>query len=206
MKSKIFIALGILLISAGLVFAFLQKNRQVQISTAQNRSTSPSHIVKINCSGIATISETEGPYYKAGSPERKNFYTRNIPGAKFTLTGYVVDTNCKPIAHAWLDFWQADGNGHYDNAGYILRGHQYTDANGKFMLVTVVPGEYPGRTPHIHVKVRVSDTSQVITTQLYIPGLATNANDSIYNPTLQMQHVTTTKDGKSATFTFIIQR
>jgi hypothetical protein len=59
-----------------------------------------------------------------------------------------------PAANALLDFWQANPNGAYDNTGYTLRGHQYTDANGYYTLTTIVPGIYPGRTEHIHVKVQ----------------------------------------------------
>src|SRR5437773_2103220 len=80
------------------------------------------------CSGTITPAVTEGPYYKAGSPERTDLLEAGIPGTKLVITGYVYDRNCQPIAGAWLDFWQADGNGQYDNSGYKLRGHQFTDA------------------------------------------------------------------------------
>ena len=99
-------------------------------------------------------------------------------------------------------FWQADGNGEYDNEGYTLRGHQYTDENGKYMLVTVVPGEYPGRTPHIHIKVK-SPSGQEITSQLFIPGVVKNRTDNIYDEALLME-VKDAKDGKIATFNFVI--
>src|SRR3954447_6103967 len=118
--------------------------------TAQAASVSQA----VGCSGTTTPSLTEGPYYKAGSPERTSLLEANMPGTKVVLTGYVYDKNCRPVAHAWLDFWQADANGRYDNSGYTLRGHQYTDANGRYTLETVEPGEYPGRTVHFHVKVQ----------------------------------------------------
>jgi protocatechuate 3,4-dioxygenase beta subunit len=72
---------------------------------------------------------TEGPYFTANSPERADLFEEGMVGTKIVITGYVYTTDCQPVANALLDFWQADGNGVYDNNGYTLRGHQYTDAN-----------------------------------------------------------------------------
>jgi protocatechuate 3,4-dioxygenase beta subunit len=114
----------------------------------------------------------------------------------------VLSTACKPIAHALLDFWQADSNGNYDNSGFKLRGHQYTDNQGRFSLDTIVPGEYPGRTRHIHVKVEAPGKPE-LTTQLYFPGEARNDSDGIFSPQLLMQ-VQQTNNGQLAMFTFVI--
>jgi protocatechuate 3,4-dioxygenase beta subunit len=146
----------------------------------------------------------EGPYYKTGSPEKTRLFEPGVPGDRLTLTGYVYDQNFKPLPHAWLDFWQADGRGRYDNAGYTLRGHQYTDQSGKYTLETVVPGAYPGRTPHIHVKVRAKDSSPILTTQLFIPGIANNESDFLYKEVLLIKMHDST-DGKSASFDFILK-
>lgn len=154
------------------------------------------------CNGTITPAATEGPYWKSGSPERTSLLEAGTPGTKLVLTGYVYDKNCKPIANAWLDFWQTDGNGAYDNSGYKMRGHQYTDASGRYHLETVVPGEYPGRTVHIHVKVQ-SPNGPILTTQLFVPGVPRNNSDGIYNSALLMQ-VQDTADGKSATFNFVL--
>src|SRR5437588_838499 len=70
------------------------------------------------CSGSITPSLTEGPYWKAGSPERTSLLEPSMSGTKLVITGYVYDKNCQPVSHAWLDFWQADASGAYDNAGY----------------------------------------------------------------------------------------
>ena len=48
-------------------------------------------------------------------------------GARVIVTGYVYNTNCQPVANAWLDFWEANYYGQYDNTGYTLRGHEYTE-------------------------------------------------------------------------------
>ena len=87
----------------------------------------------------------------------------------------------KPVANALIDFWQADARGAYDNSGYRFRGHQLTDAKGQYTLFTVVPGLYPGRTKHIHVKVQ-APRKPVLTTQLFFPGVAGNRSDGIFTP------------------------
>src|SRR6266513_106016 len=154
------------------------------------------------CNGVATISQTEGPFYKPNSPERTSLREPGISGTLLTVTGYVLSTRCQPIAHALLDFWQADGSGNYDNTGFRLRGHQYTDIQGRYSLDTIVPGEYPGRTRHIHVKVEAPGQS-VLTTQLYFPGEARNDSDGIFSPELLM-HVQQTTNGQLAMFNFVI--
>ena len=154
------------------------------------------------CNGVATLSQTEGPFYKPNSPERTSLRVPGISGTPLKVTGYVLSTRCQPIAHALLDFWQADSNGNYDNTGFRLRGHQYTDKQGHYSLDTFVPGEYPGRTRHIHVKVQAPG-KPVLTTQLYFPGEARNDSDGIFSPELLMQ-VQQTSNGELATFNFII--
>jgi protocatechuate 3,4-dioxygenase beta subunit len=154
------------------------------------------------CNGVATVSQTEGPFYKPNSPERTSLREPGISGMPLTVTGYVLSTTCRPVAHALLDFWQADSNGNYDNTGFRLRGHQYTDNQGRYSLDTIVPGEYPGRTRHIHVKVQAS-SGPVLTTQLYFPGETRNDSDGIFSPELLM-HMEQTSNGEVATFNFII--
>lgn len=159
------------------------------------------------CSGGKTSASvtpelTEGPYYKAGSPEQADLYQAGMPGTKLVVTGYVYDTNCQPVANAWLDFWQADANGSYDNSGYTLRGHQFTDENGRFQLTTVVPGLYPGRTEHIHFKVQ-SPNGQIITSQLFFPGVAQNDEDGIYNAALLLS-IQESNDGWQGQYNFIV--
>lgn len=154
------------------------------------------------CSGTLTPSQTEGPFYKSGSPGRTSLREPGLAGTPLTVSGYVFSTTCKPIAHVWLDFWHADSNGNYDNTGFRLRGHQYTDKQGRYSLETIVPGEYPGRTRHIHVKVQAPG-QPVLTTQLYFPGEPRNDSDGIFSPELLM-HVQNTSNGQLATFNFVL--
>jgi protocatechuate 3,4-dioxygenase beta subunit len=116
-----------------------------------------------------TQPQTEGPYYTPNTTERNSLLEEGMEGTRLILVGYVLDQNCQPLPNAWLDFWQADANGEYDNAGYRLRGHQFTDAQGRYYLETILPGLYSSRPiEHIHVKVRPEGGEQV-TSQLYFP-------------------------------------
>jgi protocatechuate 3,4-dioxygenase beta subunit len=128
-----------------------------------------------------TPEQTEGPFYKADPPRRRSIAEPGAPGAPLMLTGRVLSAGCRPLARARVDFWQADGNGEYDNAGYRLRGYQLTDPAGRYRLETVVPAEYDGRTPHIHAKVTPAG-GETLTTQLYFAGQARNRADPIFVP------------------------
>ncbi len=171
-------------------------------SSSSGAPTSTASSAPRTCTGRATPSQTEGPYFKAGSPERTSLLEPGMAGTRLIVTGRVFTASCTPVAHALLDFWQADSAGVYDNNGYRLRGHQFTDAAGQYSLETVVPGEYPGRTAHIHVKVQAPGKS-VVTTQLYFPGENRNQQDPIFNAALLMD-VHDSASGKAATFTFVL--
>src|SRR6266487_3395029 len=153
-------------------------------------------------SATLTPEVTEGPYFKSGSPEQANLYQDGMTGTKIVITGYVYTTDCKPIANALLDFWQADANGNYDNSGYTLRGHQFTDANGRYQLTTVVPGLYPGRTEHIHVKVQAPN-GQILTSQLFFPGVSQNEGDNIFQQSLLLS-IQQTSDGLQGQYNFVV--
>jgi protocatechuate 3,4-dioxygenase beta subunit len=150
----------------------------------------------------ATRSQTEGPYYTPDTPLRRNLVEDAMQGERLALTGVVVDTSCRPIPRALLDFWQADANGAYDTDGYRLRGHQFTDRRGQYRLETIVPALYPGRTRHIHVKAQ-RPGGEVLTTQLYFPGEPSNRDDPIFDAALLMD-VRRGAAGRRATFGFVL--
>jgi protocatechuate 3,4-dioxygenase beta subunit len=149
-----------------------------------------------------TPAQTEGPYFKSSSPARSSLLESGISGTLLTITGRVLSTSCQPIAAAKLDFWQADDGGNYDNTGFRLRGHQFTDADGRYSLQTIVPGLYPGRTRHIHVKAQAPSQS-ILTTQLYFPNEARNASDGIFSSALLMA-ISDVSGGREATFNFVL--
>jgi protocatechuate 3,4-dioxygenase beta subunit len=106
-------------------------------------------------------------------------------GVPLTLEGRVLTPACTPVSGVLLDFWQCDADGRYDNRGFRLRGHQYTGADGRYRLETIVPGTYPGRTPHLHVRVQAPG-GRLLTTQLYLDGHPLNARDFLYDARLVM--------------------
>ena len=130
--------------------------------------------------------------------------SEDTQGTVLTITGQVLSPDGTPLANALLDFWQADASGAYDNSGYTLRGHQYTDDNGNYTLTTVVPGLYPGRTRHIHVKVQAPG-GPTLTTQLYFPGEARNNTDGIFDPSLVLNVQDNVDGTEAATFNFVVQ-
>jgi len=136
-----------------------------------------------NGKGPATPRQTEGPFYTPHTPKRTSLIEAGTEGTLIMVTGNVYNTRCEPLAGALLDFWQANANGVYDNQGYTLRGHQFADAMGQYRLETVIPGLYPGRTRHIHVKVQAPH-GPVLTTQLYFPNELENKRDAIYDARL----------------------
>ncbi|MPZ48492.1 MAG: intradiol ring-cleavage dioxygenase [Dehalococcoidia bacterium] len=151
-----------------------------------------------------TPAQTEGPYFTPNSPERVSLVEAGMGGTKLAVEGFVLSTSCQPVVRALVDFWQCDDAGAYDNSGFRLRGHQFTDAAGKYRLETIVPGLYPGRTRHIHVKVQAPNRP-VLTTQLYFPtDAASNQRDGIYSAALELEDYKDASGGKAGTFSFVL--
>ena len=150
-----------------------------------------------------TPAQTEGPYFTPNSPERSSLIEAGMRGTRLVVTGRVLSTACQPVARALIDWWQADDGGAYDNRGYRLRGHQFTDAQGGYRLETIVPGLYPGRTRHIHVKVQAPN-QRVLTTQLYFPGEPGNQRDGIYHHDLELV-MREDSQGKVGLFDFVLR-
>jgi protocatechuate 3,4-dioxygenase beta subunit len=122
---------------------------------------------------------TAGPFYFDPKLVRSEI-AEGRPGLPLQLVLRVIESGpCTPIAEARVDIWHADARGVYSgyagqgdrraistkNESY-LRGTQMTDADGTAIFRTIYPGWYPGRTPHIHVKVFL-DTRTLVTGQVY---------------------------------------
>jgi protocatechuate 3,4-dioxygenase beta subunit len=149
-----------------------------------------------------TLAQTEGPFFTPKSPERQSLVEPGMKGQVLELSGLVLTRSCKPVARALVDFWQADAAGVYDNQGFRLRGHQFTNSEGRYRLRTIVPARYPGRTPHIHVKVQAANRP-VLTTQLYFPGESGNTSDRIFRPELLMR-IVQAGDVRQGRFDFVL--
>jgi protocatechuate 3,4-dioxygenase beta subunit len=157
-----------------------------------------------------TPEQTEGPFYRLFSSAKPHLREAGMAGTSLELSGRVVDTRGKPLVNALLDFWQCDDGGVYDTRGFRLRGHQFTDAEGRYRLETIVPGLYPGRTRHIHVKLQptgadVPETPGMLnlTTQVYFPGERGNADDTLFDPSLVIA-MDRVGDGRIGRFDFVL--
>mgnify|MGYP001792141538 FL=1 len=153
---------------------------------------------------LTTPPQTEGPFYTPDSPQRTSLLEPGFSGTPIVVTGQVLSSECRPIAGALVDCWHTNDQGEYDNEGYQFRGHQFTDADGQYRIETIVPGIYPGRTRHFHIKVQAAN-QPVLTTQLYFPEeSATNQNDFLFDPALLMT-VDDGGDTKRASFNFVLK-
>lgn len=144
-----------------------------------------------------TPAATEGPYYPT-EPMRFTDADNDLvkiegeatraKGEVFVLKGRVFDRDGKPAAGARVEIWQCDANGRYLHSadprrdGYDTAfqgfGHVVTGDDGAYAFRTIKPVAYPGRTPHIHVK--VIDGSRELTTQFYIKGHSLNRSDWLF--------------------------
>jgi protocatechuate 3,4-dioxygenase beta subunit len=136
---------------------------------------------------VPTPQQTEGPYFVDEHLHRADI--RYDPsdgsvkeGVPLTLQMHVFSvgkTGCKPLAGAIVDVWQCDAQGIYSDVvdpsfntvgKKFLRGYQVTDADGRVQFLTIYPGWYPGRTVHIHFKIRTDPKTMrayEFTSQLY---------------------------------------
>ena len=135
--------------------------------------------------GVITPRQTEGPFFTPDSPLRSSLLEGGEK-TRFVLSGRVLSPQCRPLGHALVDLWHCDEAGDYDNQGFRYRGHQFTDADGRYRFETIVPALYPGRTRHFHVKVQPRG-GRLLTTQLYWPDEPANRRDRIYQPELEMR-------------------
>ena len=149
-----------------------------------------------------TIRQTEGPFFKPKSPQRSDLREAGLRDDEVELSGFVLTRTCRPLANALIDLWHADERGEYDNRGFRYRGHQRTDASGRYRFRTVRPAVYVGRTRHYHVKVQAAG-SRLLTTQLYFPDELENQRDSMFRRELLMK-IASAGDGAAARFDFVL--
>lgn len=141
----------------------------------------------------ATPAQSEGPFYPVALPKDADFDLmrngdQNYPkGESAWLEGRITDMSGKPVAGAQIEIWQCDHDGHYHHPGdggkadkrFQGFGRVTAGSDGSYRFRTLRPAAYGGRTPHIHVKVKLSQR-ELLTTQMYVTGDAGNANDFLW--------------------------
>ena len=140
-----------------------------------------------------TPSQTEGPFYPVALPADSDFdllhngrmsYPHGQPA---WVEGTVLDTAGVPVAGAVVEIWQCDHAGHYHHPGDGGRadpafqgfGRVTVGSDGGYRFRPLRPVPYSGRTPHIHVKVRLAG-QELLTTQLYVAGDPGNERDFLW--------------------------
>ena len=141
----------------------------------------------------ATPAQSEGPFYPVVFPKdvdydllRNGNLTYPVGQASW-LEGSVSDLQGRPVSGALVEIWQCDGAGHYHHAGDGGRadnrfqgfGRVTAGADGSYRFRTIRPVAYSGRTPHIHVKVKLG-RRELLTTQLYVAEDPGNARDFLW--------------------------
>ena len=142
-----------------------------------------------------TPAQTEGPFYPDKLPLDtdndllivNDTITRAV-GEVTHLTGRILDAKGNPVRNAVVEIWQCDSNGSYlhtqsgnrekYNAHFQGFGRFLTGSTGEYYFRTIKPVPYPGRTPHIHFKIKKSG-QELLTTQCYIRGHAGNERDGV---------------------------
>jgi protocatechuate 3,4-dioxygenase beta subunit len=180
---------------------FLQRARAISAEKGQSLVLEPTPPVGEPL--VPTPEETAGPFFKPNSPAKSNFRETGVNSTPVRLAGFVLNQKGDPATGVLLDFWHADDRGEYDFKGYRCRGHQFSDAGGEYALETIVPGLYPGRTRHYHVRLQAAH-GPILSTQLYFPGEARNASDSLFRPDLLLK-LRRDASGIVATFNFVIE-
>ena len=138
--------------------------------------------------------QTEGPYFLDGMLNRSDVrsdpsdgtISDGIPLSLLFRVSSIGARGCLPLAGAIVDLWHCDARGHYSGVQdrsfnttgkKFLRGNQVTDSAGMAKFITIYPGWYPGRTVHIHFKIRTDPSSKAgyeFTSQLYFDDSLTD--------------------------------
>ncbi|NQZ30616.1 MAG: protocatechuate 3,4-dioxygenase [Oceanospirillaceae bacterium] len=147
---------------------------------------------------ILTPSTTEGPFYPTAAMRFSDVdndlvkiigIVNEAGGEVIHLKGRLLTKDGKALAGHRIEIWQCDVNGKYlhsgDNRSVVYDngfqgfGHDISDIDGNYSFTTIKPTVYPGRTPHIHVKV-LDGQRELLTTQFYIAGDKGNQADSLF--------------------------
>ena len=145
---------------------------------------------------VATPSQTEGPFYPTAFPAdidndlvQVRGQAARALGTVLHLEGRVLDLDGQPADGALVEIWQCDARGLYDHprqpgrerrdSAFQGYGRMRVAADGRYSFRTLKPVAYPGRTPHIHVKV-ASPAGRMLTSQFYVAGEPANDGDGVF--------------------------
>jgi protocatechuate 3,4-dioxygenase beta subunit len=142
-----------------------------------------------------TPPQAVGPFYPRERPAETDNDLVSVRGAAgpahgelTVLSGVVSDAQGRPVANARVEIWQCNAFGRYHHPGdtssapldpgFQGYGESITDAAGAYRFRTIKPVPYPGRTPHIHVRVTARGFAG-LATQVYVAGEPQNERDGL---------------------------
>ena len=127
-------------------------------------------------------SETDGPFpIKTPADWVRENIIGDRTGIPLMMTFTIQNTNnsCAPLNNVFVDLWHCDPNGNYSEYSgqidgnftneHFLRGRQTTDVNGNASFISIYPGWYPGRAPHLHLEIKNSNGTSLLITQIAFP-------------------------------------
>jgi protocatechuate 3,4-dioxygenase, beta subunit len=153
---------------------------------------------------LPTEPQIEGPFFPPDVPRTPSDFTLDRDndltwvngklafalGTIFELTGRVLTRDGKPLSNIEVELWQCDNYGRYKHpedthttqidVNFQGYGKAVTNGNGRYRFRTIRPVVYPGRTPHLHFKIKNATSPDLLTTQMYIAGEPGNATDPFY--------------------------
>jgi protocatechuate 3,4-dioxygenase beta subunit len=163
----------------------MQRRRFLQAATTTSLSvaalTELSACARTSAALAKTRPDAEGPFYPVVPiPLDNNLLVNNsVVGEPLLFSGHVLDTSSKALSDVRVEIWQCDGNSVYrhpkaptptaSDSAFKGYGATLTDQSGGYAFNTIVPVPYPGRPPHIHVKLIRSEQT-LLTTQIYLHG------------------------------------
>jgi protocatechuate 3,4-dioxygenase, beta subunit len=152
-----------------------------------------------------TLSEVTGPSFGAETANVKAFdltkqHSGEPLGERIIVSGRVLDENGRPVRNTLIEIWQANAAGRYLHKhdqhdapldpNFTGCGHTLSDDQGRYLFVTVRPGEYPWRNhynawrpAHIHFSLFGPAFATRLVTQMYFPGDPMIPFDPIFNCT-----------------------
>ena len=98
-----------------------------------------------------------------------------------------TNNNCQSLAGVLVDIWHCDAGGNYSEYSgqidgdftneHFLRGRQTTGADGIASFISIYPGWYPGRAPHLHIEIKRANGESLLITQTAFPE---NISNTVY--------------------------
>ena len=124
---------------------------------------------------VATQRDALGPFYVKDAPAQSDLCSAAGENGLLVVSGRILGApDCKPLAGAVVEIWQADAKGEYsqvsrgrkDDPRCLLRATLTAGADGRYAFRSVLAGEYPGRPSHLHYRVSMHGYRTLVT-QLY---------------------------------------